>query len=99
MAQIFHQSTPPILTFPRDLFVAEAGKKGRGVFAGKPFLKGEVIECSCIIELGREEHHRLAGSVVERYVFLFDKRKKSLALALALYSTIPRSQIVAIQEM
>lgn len=91
MDQIFHQSTTPILTFPRDLSVAEAGKKGRGVFAGKRFRKGEIIECSCIIELGREEHHRLAGSVLERYVFLFDKRKKSLALALGVGSLFNHS--------
>lgn len=65
-----------------SLYIAQTEKKGRGVFAARPFRKGEIIERSCVIELEREEHHRLAGSILDQYVFLFDRRKKSLALAL-----------------
>lgn len=65
-----------------DLYIADAGGKGRGVFAGKGFKKGEIIERSCIIEISRSEHYQIAGNILERYVFLWNKRKKSIAMVL-----------------
>lgn len=83
---------PVRLTGHADLFISSAGEKGRAVFASRHFRKGELIERCCIIELDRKDHHRLAGNILERYVFLWDKRKKSLALALgfgSLYNHSP----------
>lgn len=72
----------PSLTGHSDLYIAPAGEKGRGVFAARNFRKGELIERCCIIELDQKDHYRYAGNILEHYVFLWDKRKKSLALAL-----------------
>jgi SET domain-containing protein len=71
-----------ILPRHSSLYISDAGPKGRGVFAGKLFKKGEIIEQCCIVELDRKDHYRFAGNILERYLFLWDKRKKSLALAL-----------------
>lgn len=83
---------PVRLTGHADLYISLAGVKGRAVFAARHFRKGDLIERCCIIELDRRDNHRFAGNILERYVFLWDKRKKSLALALgfgSLYNHSP----------
>ncbi|MBC6368329.1 SET domain-containing protein-lysine N-methyltransferase [Algoriphagus sp. AK58] len=84
--------SPARLTGNTDLYISSTESKGRGVFAGRCFRKGELIERCCIIELDQGDHYRFAGNILERYVFLWDKRKKSLALALgfgSLYNHSP----------
>ncbi|GMQ25061.1 SET domain-containing protein-lysine N-methyltransferase [Algoriphagus sp. oki45] len=70
------------ITGSSGLYVADAGPKGRGVFAGRAFRKGEVIEKCPIIPWEAPELYRLSGHLLERYVFLWDRRKKSLAVVL-----------------
>lgn len=67
------------ITAIEHLYVAEAGVKGRGVYAGRVFKAGEVVERSCVLELERNVLYQLAGNLLERYLFLWDKRKKSVA--------------------
>lgn len=81
-----------LITSVEGLFVAEAGPKGRGVFAGKLIRAGEVVERSCVVELEKKVHHQLAGNLLERYVFLWDKRKKSVALLLGFGSLYNHSE-------
>ncbi len=64
------------------LYINDAGEKGRGVFTTKAIKPREVIERSSVIEISREEHHQIAGNILERYVFLWDKRKKSIVVVL-----------------
>ncbi|GMQ30282.1 SET domain-containing protein [Algoriphagus confluentis] len=75
---------PPFqkITESSRLYVADAGPKGRGVFAGRAFKKGEIVESCPIIPWEQEELYRLSGHLLERYVFLWDKRNKSLAVVL-----------------
>ncbi|TNF39418.1 MAG: SET domain-containing protein-lysine N-methyltransferase [Cytophagales bacterium] len=86
-------SSPGKITESTDLYVADAGPKGRGVFAGRAFRKGEIIEKCPIIPWEHEELYRLAGHLLERYVFLWDKRKKSLAVVLGFGSLYNHSSL------
>lgn len=84
------------------LYISQSEAKGRGVFAARSYRKGEIIERCCIIELDRKEHYRFAGSILERYVFLWDKRKKSLALAFgfgSLYNHSPKPNCTYSREI
>lgn len=80
------------ITSIQDLYVAEAGTKGRGVFTAKKIETGEVIERSCVVELEKSVHYQLVGNLLERYLFLWDKRKKSVAFLLGFGSLYNHSE-------
>jgi hypothetical protein len=62
-----------------DLFIGWAGEdKGRGVFAGRPFYSGEVIEV-CPLILLKKNHRLLEETELNSYVYAYNKH---LALAL-----------------
>jgi SET domain-containing protein len=62
------------------LSVLIAGHKGRGVFTSKKVKKGEVVEVCPILELSFEEHKAMKGSNIENYPFVWNTRKKSVAI-------------------
>ena len=55
---------------------------GRGVFAGRPFRKGEVIEVCPVILLQRRQERQLVGEVLEKYIFHWPKGAYVAAIAL-----------------
>ncbi len=65
-----------------NLFVANAGHKGRGVFTSKVLNKGDLIEICPVIELSYKDHQKLVGHKMENYAFAWDSRKKSAAIVL-----------------
>lgn len=65
-----------------NLFVANAGHKGRGVFTSKILNKGDLIEICPVIVMTYKEHQKLVGHIMENYTFVWDTRKKSVAILL-----------------
>lgn len=65
-----------------NLFVSYAGHKGRGVFTSKILKKGELIEICPVIELSYKEHQKLSGHILENYAFVWNTRKRSVAILL-----------------
>jgi SET domain-containing protein len=66
----------------QNLFVANAGHKGRGVFTSKVLSKGDVIEICPIIEMSYKEHQKLVGHILENYAFVWNTKKKNVAIIL-----------------
>ncbi len=65
-----------------DLRIKEC-KYGRGVFAGKDFIKGELIEACPVILFSEHEIHMAwvaHGTQLERYYFDFDATRSAIAL-------------------
>lgn len=67
---------------PPPLYVRTVRGMGRGVFAGRPFRRGEVIEVCPVILLppGTTEVH--LGGGLDRYVFTWGRRRDRLAVVL-----------------
>jgi len=65
-----------------NLFVSNAGHKGRGVFTSKILKKGDLIEICPVIELSYKEHQGLLGHILENYAFVWNTRKKNVAILL-----------------
>jgi uncharacterized protein len=65
-----------------NLFVANAGHKGRGVFTSKVLNKGDLIEICPVIEMNYKDHQKLVGHIMENYTFVWNARKKSAAIVL-----------------
>jgi SET domain-containing protein len=74
------------------LIVSNAGHKGRGVFTSKVLKKGDLIELCPVIELTRKEHQQLVGHILENYTFVWNSRKKSVALLLGFGSLYNHSK-------
>jgi uncharacterized protein len=51
------------------LYVKKVRGMGRGVFAGRPFRKGQVIEVCPVVPVGRGLVRKCRGEVMERYLF------------------------------
>lgn len=49
------------------IIVAKAGNKGLGVFAKGNIRKGEVLEISPFLVTPKEEHNKLARTIISRY--------------------------------
>jgi uncharacterized protein len=54
--------------------------KGRGVFAGKDFSKGEVIECCPVIVLPEKDVQHIEKTELSWYYFLWNKDDAAIAL-------------------
>jgi uncharacterized protein len=75
-----------------DLCVRRVRGMGRGVFAGRPFRKGEVIEVCPVVPLTRAEERKCRGTVLDRYFFAWDQPGYVVALVLGygmVYNTSP----------
>jgi SET domain-containing protein len=70
----------------RRLVVRDAGAMGRGVFAGRPITKGELIEACPVIALSPEDELKLAGTVLDQYLFAWGRCPEGACLVLGLGS-------------
>ncbi|MFH0749940.1 MAG: SET domain-containing protein [Candidatus Gottesmanbacteria bacterium] len=52
-----------------SVVVKETGKKGRGVFAGKNFVKGEIIETCPIVYLSPKERTHCEHTILAYYLY------------------------------
>ena len=64
------------------VYVGSAGKKGRGVFALKPFKKGEIIEISPYISIPPRDDKKLTDTIINSYWYELDKRNAAIGLGL-----------------
>jgi len=74
------------------LYVRGVRGMGRGVFAGRRFHKGEVIEVCPVVPLTRGEERKCRGTVLDRYFFAWDEAGYVVAMVLGLgcvYNTSP----------
>jgi len=51
--------------------VGESPGKGRGVFATRAFLRGEVVEVAPVVVVPADEQARIDGTLLESYLFLW----------------------------
>jgi SET domain-containing protein len=65
-----------------DIFVSNAGHKGRGVFTSKVLNKGDVIEICPVIEIKYKDHQMLSGNILENYTFVWNTKKRSAGILL-----------------
>ncbi len=75
-----------------NLYVENAGHKGRGVFTSKKIMKGEIIEFCPVIEINKKDHYMLIGNKLENYVFEWNNSKKTAAVVLGYGSLYNHSQ-------
>ncbi|BAZ29942.1 nuclear protein SET [Cylindrospermum sp. NIES-4074] len=71
------------------LVVADTKQKGRGVFAQKSFLKGEVIERASVVVIPAEQVKLIDQTVLSNYYY--DWQDQAAAIALGLVSLINHS--------
>lgn len=69
------------MTMPA-LLVRSVRGMGRGVFAGRPFRKGEVIEVCPVLLIPEHMERKCVGEELERYIFAWDKTGDVAAIAL-----------------
>ena len=74
----------------RDVYVASAGKKGRGVFAQKKIKKGQTIESAPYIQIPPKDDKKLSGTIIESY--WFEVKGKWSALGLGFTSLYNHSE-------
>ncbi|NQW43283.1 MAG: SET domain-containing protein-lysine N-methyltransferase [Bacteroidetes bacterium] len=75
-----------------NLYVSNAGHKGRGVFTSKILYKGDVIEICPAIEIRYKEHQALVSHQLENYTFVWNTKKKSAAIILGFGSLYNHSK-------
>jgi uncharacterized protein len=68
------------------LFVAPAGKKGRGVYTSKNIPAGTVIEISPVLVLSPKERKTIEETKLFDYIFEWGNNHKSGAIALGYVS-------------
>ena len=82
--------SPPVLAHQADaltgvvdsahgLRVAPTAGKGRGVFATRPFARGDLVEAVPVLLLRPDEQDRVDGTVLDSYVFAW---RDTVAIAL-----------------
>jgi hypothetical protein len=62
-----------------DLYIAASGLHGRGVFAGRDYQTGELLEDCPVLVLTEEEVSGLGGTILSDHIFDW-KRGAALAL-------------------
>ena len=62
------------------VYVGPAGKKGRGVFAGRSLKKGEVLESSPYIEIPPRDGKKLTDTIINSYWYDLDKKSAAIGL-------------------
>ena len=65
-----------------DLRVRKVRGMGRGVFAGRPFRKGEVIEVCPVVPLPRSQVRKCEGDALDLYIFEWPRRGFPAAVVL-----------------
>jgi SET domain-containing protein len=80
------------------LEVRDTRAMGRGVFAGRPIGKGELIEACPVIPLSLADERSLAGTTLDHYLFAWREDTDSACLVLglgSLYNHSPTPNAVA----
>ena len=67
------------ISAPPGLRVADAGPRGRGVFATRAFAPGEVIEVAPVLTFARALVEPLRGSRLDDYQFWWSDEENALA--------------------
>lgn len=65
-----------------DVIVKDTGKYGRGVFAIRPFSKGELIEAAPVIYMPQSERKYVKKTKLLEYFFNWGESKKEVAICL-----------------
>ena len=65
-----------------DIYVRKARGMGRGVFAGRAFRKGEVIEVCPVVPLPRSQSKKCEDDALDLYVFEWPRRGFPAAVVL-----------------
>jgi SET domain-containing protein len=65
-----------------DVIIANAGKKGRGVFALRNFKKGEVIEVAPVIVIEQKEFQKMNSPTLMNYFYQWGDDGEQAALPL-----------------
>jgi uncharacterized protein len=60
---------PAISNDKPAIFIRRVRGMGRGVFAGRQFRKGEVIEVCPVIPIPRTQSRKCRGEILDRYLF------------------------------
>jgi uncharacterized protein len=69
-----------------NVYVSDTGEKGRGVFARRKILKGEIIERCPVIVVPRQEWTTIDETVLSNYVFDWGEDEEDAAVALGYIS-------------
>src|SRR5437867_4191340 len=69
-----------------NVFIQESSSRGRGVFARRSILKGELIERSPVIVVPREQWAIVEATVLSNYVFDMGENEEDAAVALGYVS-------------
>ena len=64
------------------LFIAPAGKNGRGVFSSENIEEGTIIEIAPVIVMSREERKLLDQTLLHDYIFEWGIKKDQCCMAL-----------------
>jgi uncharacterized protein len=86
----------------RDLLIRRVRGKGRGVFAGRAFRAGEVIERCPVISLTRAEADTAAETILDDYFFAWGDDGDDRALAMGygeLYNHSPDPNALVTRDM
>lgn len=65
------------------LYAARSRRHGRGVFAGRRFRPGDVLECCPILRVSARDRSRLQRTVLSGYVYQRSRGAGAIALGLA----------------
>jgi SET domain-containing protein len=74
--------TAPVPKAKPAVYVRRVRGMGRGVFAGRPFRKGEVIEVCPVVPLPRPQVKKCEGDALDLYIFEWPKRGFPAAVVL-----------------
>jgi uncharacterized protein len=81
------QYVRPRISKPKPaIYVRRIRGMGRGVFAGRRFRPGEVIEVCPVIPLPRGQTRACVGDLLDRYIFQWPRREFPSAVVLGLGS-------------
>ncbi len=75
------------------IFVDSVPGMGRGVFAGQPLQKGEVIETCPVILLSKPDVARVVETILDKYLFAWNDEQGTCCIALgfgSLYNHSPK---------
>src|SRR4051794_17429842 len=81
-ARIIRPPRPRRTTPKRDIYVRRVRGMGRGVFAGRRFRRGEVIEVCPVIFIPRRQERKCRGELLEKYIFHWPDGRHGAAIAL-----------------
>jgi hypothetical protein len=67
---------------PAPLLLGTTLAKGRGVFAGRAFAMGELVEAATVLVIPAEQWHHIEPTVLALYIFNFGPEGEHAAIAL-----------------